>query len=55
MKRLLATVALVSAVTITCVNLAAAQDQYLGEIRLYGFNFCPVGWTPATGQILPIA
>jgi microcystin-dependent protein len=54
MKRLLATAALVSALSITCVNLAAAQEQYLGEVRLFGFNFCPVGWLAAAGQILPI-
>jgi microcystin-dependent protein len=55
MKRLLATAALVSALSITCVNLAAAQEQYLGEVRLFGFNFCPIGWAAAAGQILPIS
>jgi microcystin-dependent protein len=25
-----------------------------GEIRLFGFNFCPRGWIPADGALLPI-
>jgi microcystin-dependent protein len=55
MKRLLATAALVGATTITCVNLATAQEMYLGEVRLFGFNFCPTGWAPAAGQLLAIS
>jgi microcystin-dependent protein len=31
------------------------SDQFLGEIRLVGFNFAPVGWAPAAGQLLPIS
>jgi microcystin-dependent protein len=54
MKRLPATAALVGALSITCVNLAAAQEPYIGEVRLFGFNFCPVGWLQATGQIFAI-
>ncbi len=34
---------------------AFAQEPYLGEIRLFGFTFCPRGWAEASGQILPIA
>ncbi len=55
MKRLFAIAALVGALSTTCVNLAAAQEPYLGEVRLFGFNFCPVGWAPAAGQTLNIA
>ena len=29
-------------------------EQYIGEIRLFGFNFAPVGWALCNGQILPI-
>jgi microcystin-dependent protein len=29
--------------------------QYIGEIRLFGFNFAPVGWAMCNGQLLPIA
>lgn len=31
------------------------SDQYLGEIRLVGFNFAPVGWAMCDGQLLSIA
>jgi microcystin-dependent protein len=54
MNRLLATVAL-SALGLLCVGPSFAQEQYLGEVRLVGFNYCPVGWLPANGQILNIA
>jgi microcystin-dependent protein len=30
-------------------------DQYLGEIRIVGFNFPPNGWALCNGQILPIS
>ena len=55
MKRLLAAMAFAFVLVPGFANQASAQDMYLGEIRLFGFNFCPVGWTPANGQILPIA
>jgi len=31
------------------------SDQFLGEIRLVGFDFAPTGWSEAAGQILPIS
>ena len=30
-------------------------DQFLGEIRIFPFNFAPVGWASCDGQILSIA
>jgi microcystin-dependent protein len=30
-------------------------DQFVGEIRMVGFNFAPTGWALCNGQILPIA
>jgi microcystin-dependent protein len=30
-------------------------DAYLGEIRMFGFHFCPLGWASADGQLLPIS
>ena len=33
----------------------AAQDFYLGEVRSFGFNYCPRGWAPADGAVLSIA
>ncbi|WGS53362.1 tail fiber protein [Paraburkholderia sp. D15] len=31
------------------------SDQYLGEIRMVGFNFAPAGWALCQGQIVSIA
>lgn len=31
------------------------SDQYLGEIRSFGFNFAPIGWLQCNGQILSIS
>jgi microcystin-dependent protein len=30
------------------------SDQYLGEIRMVGFNFAPLGWALCNGQLLSI-
>ncbi len=30
-------------------------DQFVGEIRVVGFNFAPVGWALCNGQVLPIS
>jgi len=30
-------------------------DQYLGEVKLTGFNFAPIGWALAQGQIVSIS
>ena len=34
---------------------AQAGTQFIAQISYFGFNYCPVGWTRAEGQILPIA
>lgn len=31
------------------------SDQYLGEIRMVGFNFAPAGWALCNGQTISIA
>lgn len=31
------------------------SDPYVGEIRLFGGNFAPVGWSLCQGQLLPIS
>src|SRR5438067_596375 len=31
------------------------SDPYIGEIRMFGGNFAPVGWLLCQGQILPIS
>ncbi len=33
---------------------AAAQDSYMGQALLVGFNFCPRDTISAEGQLLPI-
>jgi len=30
-------------------------DQFVGEIRVFGFNFPPLGWAQCNGQLLPIS
>jgi microcystin-dependent protein len=30
-------------------------DPFLGEIRMFGGNFAPIGWALCAGQILPIS
>lgn len=32
-----------------------AQDGYIGEIRMVGFNFAPRNWAMCEGQLLPIS
>jgi len=32
-----------------------AQDGYIGEIRMVGFNFAPRNWAMCDGQLIPIA
>lgn len=31
------------------------SDQFVGEIRVVGFNFPPTGWAHCNGQLLPIS
>lgn len=31
------------------------EDQYVGEIRMFGGNFAPYGWNLCNGDILPIS
>jgi microcystin-dependent protein len=31
------------------------SDAYLGEIRLFPFNYAPAGWAICAGQILPLS
>jgi microcystin-dependent protein len=31
------------------------SEPFLGEIRMFGFNFAPVGWALCHGQLLPIS
>jgi len=31
------------------------SEQFVGEIRMFGFNFAPQGWALCNGQLLPIS
>ena len=39
----------------TAVPAQAAYDPFLGEVMLVAFTFCPNGWLPADGRLLPIS
>jgi len=53
-KALLSAAALAASMT-TFAAPAAAQDDYLGNIMLVGYDFCPRGTTEANGQLLAIS
>ncbi len=31
------------------------SDQFVAELRIFGFNFAPTGWALANGQLMPIS
>ena len=50
------TLGLVMAFSVISPRPAAAQSEpLLGQLMLFGGNFCPRGWTNADGQLLPIS
>ena len=55
MKRLIFSAALLASTFIAAPRAAHAQaTPFLGQIAIFGFNFCPDGWAPADGSILQI-
>ncbi len=54
MKRSLATAAFALASPLIFAGGASAYEQIIGEVRLFGFNFCPVDWSKADGKLLNI-
>ena len=56
MKRHIATAILAGGLSIAAMNASRAQQipVYIGEVRLFGFNWCPTGWAQAAGQLLAI-
>ena len=43
---------------IMCLNPKAAHAQaepFIGQIGTFAFNFCPRGWAPLNGQLMPIS
>jgi microcystin-dependent protein len=56
MKRLLASAALIALLMCSMPRPAKAQaTPFVGQVALFAFNFCPTGWLPLNGQLLPIA
>jgi microcystin-dependent protein len=56
MKRLLASAALIALLMCAMPRPAEAQaTPFVGQVALFAFNFCPTGWLPLNGQLLPIA
>ena len=51
----LALSATVALSTLSAGTQAQAFEPFLGEVRTFGFNFCPRGWAAADGQLLPIS
>jgi microcystin-dependent protein len=47
--------ALAAAAMISCAGAAqAGENPFVGEIETFGFSFCPTGWLPTNGALLPI-
>jgi microcystin-dependent protein len=44
----------VASLNVTTPREGRVVDQYLGEIKLVGFNFAPIGWAECQGQIVSI-
>ena len=51
----LAAGSMLAAVGLMGASAAHAQEPFLGEIRTFGYDFCPLGWAAAAGQLLSIA
>ena len=57
MKRYLAVIValvLVGAIGASHRARAQANEPFVGEVITVAFNFCPAGWLPLNGQLLPI-
>lgn len=44
-----------AATLLTASPALAGPDPFLGEIMMVGYNFCPINWTEANGQLLSIS
>lgn len=54
-KQLLALAALVLNLLQPPSSAWAQAEPFIGQLMMAAFNFCPVGWLKADGQIIPIA
>lgn len=54
-KLLISAIAGASALALAPAASAQTGDQFLGQLKSFGFNFCPAQWARADGAILSIA
>lgn len=54
MKFAAAAAAAVVFLVLFAVDSSMAQEPFVGEIRLFPYNFAPRGWMRCEGQLLPI-
>lgn len=43
------------ALLFTATTASADSEPHVGEVMIFGFNFCPHGWTAANGQTLTLS
>ncbi len=55
LTRSIAAAALALTAGLTAPSSAAAEEKYIGEIFMGGWNFCPRGSAALNGQLLPIS
>ena len=46
--------ALAAALTLPAQTAHATAEPFIGEVAIFGGNFCPRAWAEAAGQLLPI-
>ncbi|KAL4446366.1 hypothetical protein ABPG77_003173 [Micractinium sp. CCAP 211/92] len=51
----LATAAPLLLLLLTAGRASGGYEPYIAEVVAFGFNFCPTGYLPADGRLLPIA
>ncbi|MGH1355285.1 MAG: phage tail protein [Thalassovita sp.] len=52
------TISTLGAAALACLTMAGAaqaENPYVGEIKSFGFNFCPQGWAALDGQLLAVS
>lgn len=55
MMRSVAALFLTCAMELASVLPAASQSEpFFGQVSTFAFGFCPRGWAPTSGQLLPI-
>src|SRR5260370_22150408 len=40
--------------SITTFPALAGSNPFVGEVETFAFNFCPTGWLPLDGRLMPI-